>query len=78
MSVSEVCSWLVKLSLLTPQLVRQVTSLFKKLGFRTFAVQVEKAEFVSRKLSARGSYSLGLVDRTAMFDAEVLSSVKSI
>ena len=55
-----------------------MTSIFKQLGFSTFAVQVEKAEFVSRKAGQYAGYGLGLVDRTAMFDTEAPSAVKAI
>ncbi|XP_037079954.1 zinc transporter 5-like [Pollicipes pollicipes] len=58
--------------------IGQVTSIFKQLGFGTLAVQVEKPEFVSRKSGLHAGYGLGLVDRTAVFDADAPSSVKSI
>ena len=52
--------------------------MFRQLGFSTFAVQVEKSEFVSRKSSQHGGYGIGMVDRAAMFDTDGLSAVKSI
>ncbi|XP_043217897.1 zinc transporter 5-like [Amphibalanus amphitrite] len=60
-------------------IIGQVTSVFRQLGFSTFAVQVEKPEFVSKKSSQYSGYGLGLVDRATMFDpTDGLSAVKSI